>query len=186
MQKTGRACVVRVNMGACMMNIQEKSVHGLRAPRRSLALAAVLLTSSILSAPAFAADAPAEEKKEIVVQGSLGALPLKDVGTIFGFNKNLVETPRSASTISKEQMERFGATEIYDLMAQSPGVFTNSFFGVGGALDIRGTRVKSISAACAVWTIRATIPRRWARRTGSTSCAARPRRSMARPRPAAT
>jgi hypothetical protein len=46
-----------------MMNIQEKSVHGLRA-RRSLALAAVLLTSSILSAPAFAADAPAEERRK--------------------------------------------------------------------------------------------------------------------------
>lgn len=108
---------------------------------RRLALASALLAGSVLSTPALAADdaAPAEEKKEIVVQGSLGALPLKDVGTIFGFNKNLVETPRSASTISKEQMERFGATEIYDLMAQSPGVFTNSFFGVGGALDIRGT-----------------------------------------------
>ncbi|WDF73891.1 TonB-dependent siderophore receptor [Novosphingobium sp. KACC 22771] len=106
---------------------------------RRVTLAAVLLAGSVLSTNAYAADEPAEEKKEIVVQGSLGALPLKDVGTIFGFNKNLVETPRSASTISKEQMERFGATEIYDLVAQSPGVFTNSFFGVGGALDIRGT-----------------------------------------------
>lgn len=122
-----------------MIKIQEKSFSRRRGLRRNVALASVLLTGSILSAPAFAADEPAEEKKEIVVQGSLGALPLKDVGTIFGFNKTLVETPRSASTISKEQMERFGATEIYDLMAQSPGVFTNSFFGVGGALDIRGT-----------------------------------------------
>ncbi len=102
---------------------------------------AVLMACSALATPAFAADAGAEnaDKKEIVVQGSLGALPLKDVGTIFGFNKTLVETPRSAASISKEQMERFGATEIYDLVAQSPGVFTNSFFGVGGALDIRGT-----------------------------------------------
>jgi iron complex outermembrane receptor protein len=108
--------------------------------RRAVTLAVTLLSCTALTGHAIAAEADAgEEKKEIVVQGSLGALPLKDVGTIFGFNKNLVETPRSASTISKEQMERFGATEIYDLMAQSPGVFTNSFFGVGGALDIRGT-----------------------------------------------
>ena len=78
---------------------------------RRVTLAAVLLAGSVLSTTAYAADEPAEEKKEIVVQGSLGALPLKDVGTIFGFNKNLVETPRSASTISKEQMERFGALQ---------------------------------------------------------------------------
>ncbi|WP_421838659.1 TonB-dependent siderophore receptor [Novosphingobium sp.] len=101
-----------------------------------------LLGCTALTAPAFAQEAPADEppaKEEIVVVGSLNALPVKDVGSIFGFDKNLVETPRSASTVSKEQIERFGITEIYDLVSQSPGVFTNSFFGVGGALDIRGT-----------------------------------------------
>jgi iron complex outermembrane recepter protein len=50
-----------------------------------------------------------------------------------------VETPRSASTVSKEQLERFGITQIYDLVSQTPGTFTSSFFGTGGALDIRGT-----------------------------------------------
>lgn len=103
---------------------------------------AALLACTALTTPVFAqeaADAEEPPKEEIVVTGSLNALPLKDVGSIFGFDKNLVETPRSASSISKEQMERFGVTEIYDLVAQSPGTFTNSFFGVGGALDIRGT-----------------------------------------------
>jgi hypothetical protein len=28
------------------------------------------------------------------VSGSLGALPLKDVGSVFGFDKTLAETPR--------------------------------------------------------------------------------------------
>ena len=117
--------------------------HGRKA---SAVIAAMLLSCTAMSTAAWAADAPApapEDKsadgKEIVVTGSLNALPLKDVGTIFGFNKTLVDTPRSASTVSKEQMERFGVTEIYDLVSQSPGTFTNSFFGVGGALDIRGT-----------------------------------------------
>ncbi|HWU03568.1 MAG TPA: TonB-dependent receptor plug domain-containing protein [Novosphingobium sp.] len=111
-------------------------------------VAGLLLAGSALTTPALAEGAAgadpagepaASDKPEIVVTGSLGALPLKDVGEIFGFNKTLIETPRSASTISKEQMERFGVSEIYDLVAQSPGTFTNSFFGVGGALDIRGT-----------------------------------------------
>lgn len=112
------------------------------APRRLVKGLVALLGCTALTVPAFAQEAPAADepkKEEIVVVGSLNALPVKDVGSIFGFDKNLVETPRSASTISKEQLERFGVSEIYDLVSQSPGVFTNSFFGVGGALDIRGT-----------------------------------------------
>ncbi|EIZ81050.1 TonB-dependent receptor [Novosphingobium sp. Rr 2-17] len=112
-----------------------------RAIKGFAAVAGTLLGCTALTAPAFAQEAPAEEtpKEEIVVTGSLGALPIQDVGSVFGFNKTLVETPRSASSISKEQIERFGVTDIYDLVAQAPGTFTNSFFGVGGALDIRGT-----------------------------------------------
>lgn len=100
-----------------------------------------LMGCTALTTPVFAQEAPAapDEPQEIVVTGSLGALPVNDVSSIFGFDKTLIETPRSASTISNEQIERFGIREIYDLVSQSPGVFTNSFFGVGGALDIRGT-----------------------------------------------
>ncbi|WP_225207563.1 TonB-dependent siderophore receptor [Novosphingobium huizhouense] len=115
-----------------------------QARLRRAMLAAGLMACTAMTVPAFAQDAPApapadEPKEEIVVTGSLNALPLKDVGTIFGFDKNLVETPRSASTVSKEQIERFGITDIHDLVAQAPGTFTNSFFGVSGSLDIRGT-----------------------------------------------
>ncbi|WP_067734811.1 TonB-dependent siderophore receptor [Novosphingobium naphthalenivorans] len=114
---------------------------GIAARRKPfLAIATGLFCCTALTTPAFADDAADEPADgEIVVTGSLDALPVTDVGSVFGFEKTLVETPRSASTISSEQMERFGITDIYDLVAQSPGAFTNSFFGVGGALDIRGT-----------------------------------------------
>ena len=104
-------------------------------------LASTAITSSVLAQakPAAPASTTGSTIEEVVVTGSLDALPLKNVGSVFGFDKTLVETPRSASTVSKEQIERFGVTEIYDLVAQAPGTFTNSFFGVGGALDIRGT-----------------------------------------------
>lgn len=112
-----------------------------------VAIAAGLLSCTAMTTPAWAQQAaPAEppapaadDTQDVVVVGSLNALPSKDVGSIFGFNKTLVDTPRSASTVSSEQIERFGVTSIYDLVAQAPGTFTNSFFGVGGALDIRGT-----------------------------------------------
>ncbi|MFC0204067.1 TonB-dependent siderophore receptor [Novosphingobium soli] len=110
--------------------------------RSAMATAGALLCCTALTTPALAQtadEAGEEDGREIVVTGSLGALPIEGVGTVFGFDKTVTETPRSVSTVSSEQMERFGITDIYDLVAQSPGTFTNSFFGVGGALDIRGT-----------------------------------------------
>ena len=76
--------------------------------------------------------------EEIVVTGSLRSLPGEDV-QIFGFGKSLLETPRSASTISSEQLDRFNITDIDELVAFAPGTFTQSFFGVAGSLDVRGT-----------------------------------------------
>ncbi len=78
------------------------------------------------------------EMEEVVVTGSLRSLPGEDV-EIFGFGKSLLETPRSASTISFEQMDRFNITDIDELVAFAPGTFTQSFFGVAGSLDVRGT-----------------------------------------------
>ncbi|WP_353302348.1 TonB-dependent siderophore receptor [Sessilibacter corallicola] len=76
--------------------------------------------------------------EEVIVEGSLGSLPGEDV-EIFGFGKSLLETPRSASTISAEQLERFNVDDIDELVAFAPGTFTQSFFGVAGSLDVRGT-----------------------------------------------
>ena len=105
-----------------------------------LAITAGLLCCTAMSTAAHAQDSATEEPAEdIVVTGALDALPVKDVGTVFGFDKTVTETPRSVSTVSQEQIERFGVTSIYDLIAQAPGTFTNSFFGIGGSLDIRGT-----------------------------------------------
>jgi iron complex outermembrane receptor protein len=91
----------------------------------------------LVSGPqAFAQDD--EEIEEIIVEGSLRSLPTEDVGSVFGFDKSLLETPRSASTVSSEQIERFGIDDIDDFVALSPGIFTQSFFGTSG-LDVRGT-----------------------------------------------
>ena len=95
---------------------------------------------SLAIASAFGAQSNAQEQQieEVVVTGSLGSLPGEDI-QIFGFGKSLLETPRSASTISDEQLERFNITDIDELVAFAPGTFTQSFFGVAGSLDVRGT-----------------------------------------------
>ena len=113
-----------------------------RVIRSTIAASTLCLGMAATAAMAQEEDTVSETEdlvqETVVVTGSLRALPVEDVGSVFGFDKNLVEIPRSASTISSEQLERFGITDIYGLVAQAPGTFTNSFFGVGGALDIRG------------------------------------------------
>jgi len=89
----------------------------------------------LLLAPAFAFA----DMEEIVVKGDLGSLPGERVESVFGFEKSILDTPRSASTISEEMMARFNMQDIDELVAVAPGTFTQSFFGVAGSLDVRGT-----------------------------------------------
>lgn len=103
-----------------------------RALTLSLALGA--------SVNAYAEETETEQEVEVIkVTGSLGSLPGQDVESVFGFGKSILETPRAASTISLELMERFDVSDIDELVAFAPGTFTQSFFGVAGSLDVRGT-----------------------------------------------
>lgn len=101
-------------------------------------IATILGASLAASNPATAQDDDVLTMEEVVVTGSLRSLPGEDVD-VFGFGKSILETPRSVSTISADQMERFNINDIDELVAFSPGTFTQSFFGVAGSLDIRGT-----------------------------------------------
>ena len=69
----------------------------------------------------------------------LHVLPTEPIESVFGFGKNIIETPRALTSISNEMLDRVNITDINDLVALSPGVFTQSFFGVAGSLDIRGS-----------------------------------------------
>ncbi len=68
----------------------------------------------------------------------VGILPQVPVNSVFGFGQNIIDTPRSVSSISAEMIEQYGINDINGLVAFSPGTFTTSFFGVAGQLDIRG------------------------------------------------
>ncbi len=113
-------------------------------PCRTLGIAR-LAAISMGSAVAVAGIAAGQERadpnavEEIVVVGDLGSMPGEDVQTVFGFGKSLVSTPRSVSTVTDEMIARFNMRDIDELIALAPGSFTQSFFGVAGSLDIRGT-----------------------------------------------
>jgi iron complex outermembrane receptor protein len=111
---------------------------------KPLAHAVAVGFAMILSGYAIAQEVAEEDATEgsverIEVKGSLGSLPGQDVESVFGFGKSILETPRSVSSISQEQLERFGVSDIDELVAFAPGTFTQSFFGVAGSLDVRGT-----------------------------------------------
>ena len=101
-----------------------------------LACAAVAFGALLAAAPAAGQEPPLEE---IVVRGELRSQPGEDVGSVFGFGKSLLETPRSVSSVSGEMIRRFDMRDIDELVALAPGTYTQSFFGVAGSLDIRGT-----------------------------------------------
>lgn len=89
---------------------------------------------------ASAADAVVVE--EVVVTGfadPLARLQTSATDSFLGLDRSLLETPRSASRVSAETIERYGMRNVDDLIAAVPGAFTASFFGVPGNLNVRGT-----------------------------------------------
>ena len=75
----------------------------------------------------------------VTARDPAGLLERKPSDTVFGVAKPLIDTPRSASLISDLTLERYGVQTIDDLTAVTPGSFTDSYYGVPGALNLRGT-----------------------------------------------
>ena len=107
--------------------------------RHRITFSSTLIAAALALAAGFAAAEEEGEIEELVVTADLGSLPSEEVPSLFGFRKSLLKTPRSASTVTDEMMERFMVGDIDELIAMAPGSFTQSFFGIAGSLDIRGT-----------------------------------------------
>ena len=72
---------------------------------RQLLTLGALLSGVTAALPAAVADE--EVMEEVVVTGDLNSLPGEDVKSIFGFNKSILETPRSVSTVSEATLDLF-------------------------------------------------------------------------------
>lgn len=116
---------------------------------RALALigfAGGLITPTLTSAQEAATetttatdDGVAEVVVKAKVNQEVNILSNDPVESVFGFDKTIKDTPRSVTTISQETLNKLNINELDDLVALSPGSFTQSFFGVAGSLDLRGT-----------------------------------------------
>jgi iron complex outermembrane receptor protein len=105
----------------------------------------VLLSASLLTlvqaGTAMAQDQTADAVESVLVlaRDKAGLLEKQPSDTVFGIAKPLIETPRSASLVSDTTLERFGIETLDGVSSVSPGTHTASFYGVPGALNIRGT-----------------------------------------------
>jgi iron complex outermembrane receptor protein len=109
---------------------------------RACLLASAMAIGVFASSPALAEDAPqidAVDEVIVLARDKAGLLEKQPSTTVFGLEKSLLETPRSASFVSDTTLERFGIETLDGLTAVSPGTYTASFYGVPGALNIRGT-----------------------------------------------
>ncbi|HWU12564.1 MAG TPA: TonB-dependent receptor [Caulobacter sp.] len=109
---------------------------------RACLLASAMAIFASGQALARAEDVPqADAVDAVVVQArdKAGLLEKQPSTTVFGLEKPLLETPRSATFVSDTTLTRYGIETIDGLTAVSPGTYTASFYGVPGALNIRGT-----------------------------------------------
>jgi iron complex outermembrane receptor protein len=65
-------------------------------------------------------------------------VPSAPTNSVFGLDTPLPEIPRSISVVPAEMMTRYDIKTVNDLVTASPGSFTGSYFGIPGALFIRG------------------------------------------------
>ncbi|MFY8209748.1 MAG: TonB-dependent receptor plug domain-containing protein, partial [Caulobacter sp.] len=112
---------------------------------RSMSSQRILLSASLLALAAASpalADAQLSDRVDavvIVARDKAGLLEKQPSQTVFGIDKPLIETPRSASLVSDLTLERYGVLTLDGATKVAPGTHTASFYGVPGSLNIRGT-----------------------------------------------
>ncbi|HYD84233.1 MAG TPA: TonB-dependent receptor plug domain-containing protein, partial [Opitutus sp.] len=103
-----------------------------------------LLVAQTSTAPAGRAASPDEpivvlDKFVVEEQGEDPNYVLPDgpSASSFGFNKSLLDTPRTVSMISSEIIDKMGLSAVEDLVRVVPGVYTLTRYGIQGNVDVR-------------------------------------------------
>jgi len=107
----------------------------------ALATASAAHAADTDNVPVVTKAGPATDQAEIpilVMAGNNKSAILPKSSDAFGLGLSQVETPRSSSNVSLAMIDQYSLTTIRDLIAVTPGVFTASFYGVDGSVNIRG------------------------------------------------
>jgi iron complex outermembrane recepter protein len=115
--------------------------------RRAISLAIAMSAGCWVSQGVLAADAEKETKEEEnvatlsdvnVSEDPLRALSNEPSAASFGFAKPLLETPRTVTFVSEEQLRLYGVSTVEDLSRLVPGTYTTTRYGLQGGISVRG------------------------------------------------
>lgn len=104
----------------------------------ALALAPAFVTAQtapkdpIVTLEKFIASAKADDIYDV--------LPARESASLFGVPRPLIDTPRSITVIESALTDLYSIRTVNDFVAVTAGSFTGNYFGVPGALDLRGER----------------------------------------------
>ncbi len=128
------------------------SLVSLRASRtrRSLAPTLFLCTLTLIAEGRLSAQtAPAGGEPVVVLEKFVASakaddlydvLPARESASLFGVARPLIDTPRSITVIESSLTDLYSIRTVNDFVAVTAGSFTGNYFGVPGALDVRGER----------------------------------------------
>lgn len=115
-------------------------------PRRALRRAGLLATALACALPSLlvAADEEIVTLEKYVASAKADdlydVLPARESGSVFGTSRDLTSTPRSVTVVESSLIDLFGIRTVNDFVSVTAGTFTGNYFGVPGALDVRGER----------------------------------------------
>ena len=94
----------------------------------------------LLAAVCWTMPAFAQGMESVTVTGDpVQLLQTRANSAAFGLDKPLLETPRAVTLVSDATIARYGITGVNDLTAITPSAYTASYYGVEGAVSLRGT-----------------------------------------------
>jgi len=106
--------------------------------------AKLALTAALCGLMAGVTGARAQDVESVTVTGDAAKLiEVSPNGTAFGLPMTLIDTPRAITVVSDTTIERYGITGVNSLTAITPSAYTSSFYGVEGAVNLRGTLAES-------------------------------------------
>lgn len=108
--------------------------------RLTLALLACCTASSLFaqsSEPVLTLDKMVAEARAVDVYD---VLPNRESSSVFGTVRTQQDTPRSVTLLESSLIDLYGIQTVNDFVAVTAGTFTGNYFGVPGALDVRGER----------------------------------------------
>lgn len=112
--------------------------------RRFLPVVALFFYSVTVAFPADKAEEPVITLDKFVTSAKAAdiydVLPSRDSSSVFGTDRTQQDTPRSVTLIESSLIDLYGIQTVNDFVAVTAGTFTGNYFGVPGALDVRGER----------------------------------------------